>query len=614
MSFTEVVSKSGLFGSIEHKDVVKLSVIGCLIIFSVLITTIYFQFSFSGTYEAVIFLIPQLYYIPIILITVWYPKRGILASVLIIAGFLLAVTYFYYQGLRIDPFIAGINAALFLWVGLASAYIAKSSGIFNFRYFGYFYNSKNGILIVDAKNLKIIDANPKICKISGQSHNKIIGKNLTVFLYNLGLESSKTDKIIDKSGIINEKIIVKCSDDDEKIFLVTSVENNKEDNIECTFIDITESEREKKDAIEEKELFRRFVDSSDNIFFMLDKTGKIFKIHWSKAKENNIREELLCGRYLSQLLGNCTDEDCKKYTDSILSSGSTKSFKSYILTSDGLKKSCSVISGPLNDSAGNTIGIIGSVEFIFDNHSETFEEDKNIGINYEMNRWNFFVNNAAHELRTPLQPIVGYLNLLLDDPKDSGLNDYSAGMLRRCLSSVERECAIVERMLELGICESYPVNLLISEIKLHELAEKIIKIGHYSDSADILNRIDGNTVIYADRDRLYQVLNGIISNAVKYNSDPRVVEISFRKDELYNFIEITDNGNGIPPESLALIFEPFYIDNLSLLSREYGRIGLDLSIAKKYIELHGGEILVSSEKGRGSTFTVKTPVNPVNSS
>jgi signal transduction histidine kinase len=121
-------------------------------------------------------------------------------------------------------------------------------------------------------------------------------------------------------------------------------------------------------------------------------------------------------------------------------------------------------------------------------------------------------------------------------------------------------------------------------------------------------------VIYADRDRLYQVLNGIISNAVKYNYDPRVVEISFRKEGLYNFIEISDNGNGIPPESMALIFEPFYIDNLSLLSREYGRIGLDLSIAKKYIELHGGEILVSSEKGRGSTFTVKIPVNPVNSS
>jgi nitrogen-specific signal transduction histidine kinase len=614
MSFTKVASKSGLFSSIEHKDIVKLSVIVCLIIFSVLITTIYFQFSFSGTYEAVIFLIPQLYYIPIILITIWYPKRGILASVLVIAGFLLAVTYFYYQGLRIDPFIAGINTALFLWVGLASAYIAKSSGIFNISYFGYFNNSKNGIVIVDAKNLEIIDANPKICKISGQSHNNIIGLSLTAFLYNLGLDSSKTDKIIDKSGIINEKIIVKCSGDDEKIFLVTSVENNKEGNIECTFIDITESEREKRDVIEERELFRRFVDSSDNIFFILDKTGKIFKIHWSKAKENNIREERLCGRYLSQLLGNCTDEDCIKYTGSILSSGSTKSFKSYIVTSDGLKKSCSVISGPLNDSAGNTIGIIGSVEFICDNHAEAFEGGKNFGTNYEMNRWNFFVNNAAHELRTPLQPIVGYLNLLLEDPKDSGLNDYSTGMLRRCLSSVERECAIVERMLELGICESYPVNLLISEIKLYELTEKIIKIGHYSDSADIINRIDGNAVIYADRDRLYQVLNGIISNAVKYNYDPRVVEISFRKEGLYNFIEISDNGNGIPPESMALIFEPFYIDNLSLLSREYGRIGLDLSIAKKYIELHGGEILVSSEKGRGSTFTVKIPVNPVNSS
>ncbi|UUX92802.1 ATP-binding protein [Methanoplanus endosymbiosus] len=614
MSFTNTVAKSGLFSSIEQKDIVKLLVITCLIIFSVLITTIYFQFNFSGTYEAVIFLIPQLYYIPIILITIWYPKRGILASVLIITGFLLAVTYFYYQGLIIDPFIAGINTALFFWVGLASTYIAKTSGLFNFRYFGYFNNSKNGILIVEASDLNIIDANPKICNISGQKHKELINTNLAVFLCNLGLDSSRANKIIDKPGRINEKIIVKCFGNEERIFLITSVQDNEEGSIECTFCDITESEREKRHAVEERELFRRFVDSSDNIFFMLDKTGKIFKIHWSKAEENNISEESLSGRYLSQILGNCTDEECIKYTENTIRSGDTNSFKSYITTSDGLKKSCSVISGPLNDSAGKIIGVIGTVEFIRNSHGETFKETGNSGINPEMHRWNFFVNNAAHELRTPLQPIVGYLNLLLDDPEDSGLNEYSADMLRKCLSSVERECVIVERILEMGICENYPVNLLISEIKLHEMTEKIINIGHYSDNADIVNKINTDAVICADRDRIYQVLNGIISNAVKYNEDPRIVEIGFRKDESYSYIEITDNGKGIADESLALIFEPFYIDNLSSLSREYGRIGLDLSIAKKYIKLHGGEILVSSEKDIGSTFTVKIPVMPRNTS
>jgi len=610
MSFTKAVSKSGLFSSIEHKDVVKLSVIGCLIIFSVLITTIYFQFNYSGTYDAVIFLIPQLYYIPIILITIWYPKHGILSSVLIISGFLLAVTYFYYQGLSIDPFIAGINTALFFWVGLASTYIAQGSGLFNFRYFGYFNNSKNGILIIDWKNLKIIDANPMISRISGLEHKEIIDTDLALFLHNLGLNSSKLKKITDNPGIINERIIVKTPGKDEKIFLVTSVQDNEEGSIECTFSDITESEREKNRAIEESELFRQFVDSSENIFFMLDKTGKIFKIHWSKADENNIRQESLSGRYLSQIFDNCKDEECIKYTENIISSGNTHSFNSIITAPDGLKKPCSVIAGPLNDSSGQTIGIIGTVEFIRDLNKESLKSHINTGINPEINRWNFFVNNAAHELRTPLQPIVGYLNLLLDDPEDSGLNEYSTGVLRKCLSSVERERAIVERILEMGICENYPVNLLKSEIKLYEMAERIIKIGHYSDDAEIINRIHEDAVICADRDRIYQILNGIISNAVKYNKNPKVVEIGFRRDEKYNYIEINDNGNGIADESLPLIFEPFYIDNLNSLSREYGRIGLDLSIAKKYIELHSGEILVSSEKGKGSTFTIKIPLNP----
>ncbi|HII98123.1 MAG TPA: ATP-binding protein, partial [Methanoregula sp.] len=119
---------------------------------------------------------------------------------------------------------------------------------------------------------------------------------------------------------------------------------------------------------------------------------------------------------------------------------------------------------------------------------------------------------------------------------------------------------------------------------------------------------EGITIL-ADRDRLYNVVDSLLSNAINYSKPPRKIEISYRMDadDGFHHISFCDNGIGIPPESIGNIFEPFQLADAAKLSRKYDRIGLSLSIARKVVQMHGGDITVRSVVNTGSTFTLHLP-------
>jgi PAS domain S-box-containing protein len=214
---------------------------------------------------------------------------------------------------------------------------------------------------------------------------------------------------------------------------------------------------------------------------------------------------------------------------------------------------------------------------------------------------------VAHELRTPLQPIMGYLNLLIQDPEGFGLNEETQRIITLCLKNVDRERQIVNQMLELTILDSGKIRLQYSEFHIANLVNSVAEAGGYQLQGELENRIPPDVLIRADMDRLYVVLDSIISNAVKYSKPPRKILVEYSGDEHSHCISVTDNGVGIDEKSIDLVFEPFHLADAAKLSRKYERIGLSLSIAKKYVQLHDGDIFVKSRVAEGSTFTVKLP-------
>ncbi|MDO9324608.1 MAG: PAS domain-containing sensor histidine kinase, partial [Methanoregula sp.] len=223
---------------------------------------------------------------------------------------------------------------------------------------------------------------------------------------------------------------------------------------------------------------------------------------------------------------------------------------------------------------------------------------------------------VAHELRTPLQPILGYLNLLISDPEGFGIVEDTKKILERCLVSVDRERQIINQMLDLSVLESGKLQLSYSTFPLEPLVKSILDTSGYLAKAEVTIDIPESVTLTADKDRIYSVIDSLLSNAVSYSKPPCKIKIFYRSEinDPEHHISVQDNGIGIEQKAFSSIFEPFQLADSAKLSRRYDRIGLSLSIAKKVVQMHSGDISVKSAVNAGSTFTVRLPKEMKNAS
>jgi signal transduction histidine kinase len=241
---------------------------------------------------------------------------------------------------------------------------------------------------------------------------------------------------------------------------------------------------------------------------------------------------------------------------------------------------------------------------------------------------NEFMSMVSHELRTPLSAMKGFLSMTLNE--DYGrLNKKQRKSLTRIDESNERMVTLVEDILDVSRIELGRINLHKEPINLSaitciivrefgaKIQEKKIKITIQGRTADIclknIKKDSGhrcrNLHIYvlADRDRLMQILQNLVSNAIKYSFDKGTINIDIKKDKKFAEISIKDGGVGVAKEDYSKLFKRFSrIHNP--LSIQAGGTGLGLYITKKLIQEHGGVITVKSQKGKGTTFSVKIPI------
>ncbi len=217
-----------------------------------------------------------------------------------------------------------------------------------------------------------------------------------------------------------------------------------------------------------------------------------------------------------------------------------------------------------------------------------------------------FVANASHELKTPLTAIRGFAETLL---AGSVPPDKARSQLEVIVRNSERLESLIADMMELSRIESRRVALQRSEVDVARLARALLTDLEPRLSARALTaevRDTDAAPAWADRRAVEQVISNLLDNAAKY-TDPggRIqVEIGARADAVQ--VAVSDTGIGIPPEDQARIFERFYRVDESR-SRALGGTGLGLSIVKHLVQSLGGEILLESEVGVGSTFRFTLP-------
>ncbi len=216
-----------------------------------------------------------------------------------------------------------------------------------------------------------------------------------------------------------------------------------------------------------------------------------------------------------------------------------------------------------------------------------------------------FIGNLAHELRTPIFSIQGYILTLLE----GGLEDESINVkfLERASKGVDRMTNILEDLDTITKIESERVKINKKNIDIRDLAEEILESFEIkANEKNIklkLESIDLETVMVScDRDKIGQVLTNLINNALNYGNEGGYVKVRFFDFEDHYLVEVADNGVGIEERHLPRLFERFYRVDKSR-SRHDGGTGLGLAIVKHIVEAHGQMINVRSTPGKGSTFS-----------
>ncbi len=219
-----------------------------------------------------------------------------------------------------------------------------------------------------------------------------------------------------------------------------------------------------------------------------------------------------------------------------------------------------------------------------------------------------FVANVSHELRTPLTTVKSYTETLIEGAIED--REIALDFLSIIDSEADRMAFLVRDLLQLTRFDNKQVRLDITEIEMNEFLN--ITVRQNKIHAEAKNQeltfepYPHDVVIYGDRDRVGQVVNNIVTNAIKYSLEQAQIRIYIGEDAQYYKISVRDTGMGISREDLPRIFERFYrVDKAR--SRAMGGTGLGLAIAKEIMEGHGGRLTAESEYGKGTVMTMWFP-------
>jgi len=221
-----------------------------------------------------------------------------------------------------------------------------------------------------------------------------------------------------------------------------------------------------------------------------------------------------------------------------------------------------------------------------------------------------FLANMTHELRTPIQAIMGYIDLVKEELEDEGLYHLQQD-LDKVTRNSERLLSMISSVLDLAKIEAGRMELRLRSTYLEELLkgvqDTILPLLPMGNNRFQLLKPEDNLQIRIDTEKLHQVLVNLISNACKFTENG---DISLKVDRVHKGLRfsVQDTGIGIAQDKLQLIFQQFsQVDGSQ--TRKFDGTGLGLAISKEFCQLMGAELRVESQLGKGSTFTLILPLN-----
>lgn len=322
-----------------------------------------------------------------------------------------------------------------------------------------------------------------------------------------------------------------------------------------------------------KQEFETITENMKEGMVLLNSKGLILDVNKFASKALDIKEEDV-GKRISEL-------KCAELLGDIFA-------KNY-----GKKVSINNVSYKIETSPVTTdVGISGLVLLMFDNSYKEANEK----LRKE------FSSNVSHELKTPLQTITGYAELLKNNlVKPNDQNDVAD----RIYSESQRMISLINDIIKLSHLDDDELSLAMENVDLYTVTQAVIEsVRSEANNMNIDIQLQGsNQIVYGNPQLLESIVFNLIDNAIKYNKENGSVDVNiYRKDDEV-FFKVSDTGVGIAPEDYDRIFERFYQTDKAR-SKKVGGTGLGLSIVKHAVILNNAKITIDSKLNEGTTFTV----------
>jgi len=480
------------------------------------------------------------------------------------------------------------------------------------------FESLNASAFITTLDGKIIESNFKTCDILGYNFEEIRNVNLKTIFTNPDEWSQFCEEISSRGGLNFETTCRKKDGSIFPVYINTSLFiQNEIPSILFLIWDISERKSAEEKLISSEERYRTIFENSAVAIMLTDQNERI--VSWNKYAETMLKMEK-DDLYLRPVQSLYPDEEWELIrTENIRKKGMQHHLETKMIDKNGKIVDIDISLTILKNMKDEVIGSIG----VFRDISLRIEVEKKLDAAYnellEVNRdleykvldrtkeikkllkqKDEFIYQLGHDLKTPLTPLCALLPVVLEKVEDSQSKKY----LEVSIHNVKYIKNLVEKTLKLALLNSNSFELEIEEIIPWEIIDRVInnRIDNVNaKNITVENMVDKAIKINADKLRFEELMDNIIGNAMKFTPENGMISIY---SELVNKkirFSVRDTGCGMTLEQYEKIFVEFYKADKS--RHEINSSGLGLSICKRIVEKHGGEIWVESPgPGKGSTF------------
>ena len=469
---------------------------------------------------------------------------------------------------------------------------------------------------------KIIYANEMFCKTSKYTKKELLGTNTRILKSGFHLDDFYKEmwSTISKGKVWQDNVKNRAKDGTfywVKTIIVPILDSNKKPE---TYISI-QTDITKQKNIEEKlsnaiqvlstaKRYRDLYEQSPDLFRTIDTKGIIVDCNKSYAQSLGRTKKEIIGTSIFKNLNKRCAIRMKKIFEEWREKHFVVNKKVFMVRKNGTVFPALLSANSIYDDNGKVIGSNTIIRDISELHAAK-EKIKNQlealkKIDKEKDE---FTAMITHELKTPLVPIVGYVDILLSESLGV-LNEAQKRRLHLIKSSASLLTNTISEFLDIQKIEMGKSVLKTQRWNISDMVNHVIEIMTPETSVHnikINSNIQGGIYCICDKNRMIKVLSNIIMNSIDFcPKQDGLIKIILKKEKNYVRFSIIDNGTGIPQDKINSIFKKFYQVDTSN-TRKHGGTGLGLSICKGIIQSHKGKIWAQSQLGQGTTINIEIP-------